>query len=235
MSTEKNQQNQTVENTEVKSRVITCFIYYNSDEELSKIFEVINDFRTRHGLKYSHHSGYIFFNLLSDHLNEFGKVRPFRVSKYKTSSEYTCSKEVADKIMEKKNSFIHMSWNEEGFVSFNSRTIARVHSSLVYKIFKESGIEYSKDSHKILKPVREQKDYAPRDEKPKQNNSGETPDTPVTPNTPNTPNTSNTDNTGFIKVEKRTKSKNPRDSSKYNSKAKEQSQDTPKIRGRNNK
>ena len=74
------EQKETIENTEVKSRVITCFVYYNSDEELSKIFETINDFRTRHGLKYSHHAGYIFFNLLSDHLNEFGKVRPFRVS-----------------------------------------------------------------------------------------------------------------------------------------------------------
>ncbi len=209
------EQKQVVENTEVKSRVITCFVYYNSDEELSKIFETINDFRTRHGLKYTHHSGYIFFNLLSDHLNEFGKVRPFRVSKYKTMSEYTCTKEVADKLVEKKNSFVRMSWNEDGTVSFNSRTIARVHSSLVYKIFREAGVEFSKDSYKVLRPEREQKDYAPierdvvkvKEEKEQKEY---------------------VDNAGFIKVEKKTTK------SKYNGKSKEQTQDGPKIRGRNN-
>jgi hypothetical protein len=213
MSTE---QNQAVENTETKSRVITCFVYYNSDEELSKIFETINDFRTRHGLKYSHHSGYIFFNLLSDHLNEFGKARPFRVSKYKTTSEYTCTKEVADKLMEKKNSFIRMSWNEDGIVVFNSRTIARVHSSLVYKIFRESGIEFSKDSYKVLKPEREQKDYAPKEREGREGREAGEPQE-----------TQKTDNAGFIKVEKKT--------NKYNSKPREKSQDMPKIRGKNNK
>ncbi len=227
MSTE---QNQAVENTETKSRVITCFVYYNSDEELSKIFETINDFRTRHGLKYSHHSGYIFFNLLSDHLNEFGKARPFRVSKYKTVSEYACTKEVADKLMEKKNSFVRTSWNEDGTVVFNSRTIARVHSSLVYKIFRESGVEFSKDSYKVLKPEREQKDYAPKEREPKEPKE--------------TQEVQENDNTGFIKVEKRTGK--PRDN-KYKSKPREQtqtpsqtststqSQDVPKIRGRNTK
>ena len=216
MSTE---QNQAVENTETKSRVITCFVYYNSDEELTKIFETINDFRTRHGLKYSHHSGYIFFNLLSDHLNEFGKARPFRVSKYKTSSEYTCTKEVADKLMEKKNSFVRMSWNEDGIVAFNSRTIARVHSSLVYKIFRESGVEFSKDSYKVLKPEREQKDYSPssRDNTVENKENKENKET------------KENDNTGFTKVEKKTNKYN----SKSNSKSREQSQDVPKIRGKN--
>ena len=228
MSTEQNQpvvNTVNTVNTETKSRVITCFVYYNSDEELSKIFETINDFRTRHGLKYSHHSGYIFFNLLSDHLNEFGNARPFRVSKYKTSSEYTCTKEVADKLMEKKNSFVRMSWNEDGIVVFNSRTIARIHSSLVYKIFRESGVEFSKDSYKVLKPEREQKDYAP-------NSRDNSRDTKETKETKETNETKETDNVGFIKVEKKTNKYNSNSTSK--SKSREQSQDMPKIRGKNN-
>ena len=213
MSTDQNQAtNQTTDVNVNKSRVITCFIYYNDDDDLPKIFEVIKDFRVRHGLKFSHHSGYIFFTILSDHLDELAKVRPFKISKYQTNSEYTCTKEVADKLMEQKDSFIRMVWNENGTLTFSSRTMHRVHSNLVRRIFKDSNQEFVLDSYKVLK-----------NNSKFENEEHNVHSTQSHQSHQSSQSTQNED--GFIKVEKKfkrdskteLKPRTPRDKTKYNS------------------
>jgi hypothetical protein len=145
MSTE----NQMADSNVTTPRVLTGFIYYNETDDLSKIFEVIKDFRTRHGLKYTHYKGYIFFMLLSDFMGEFSKVRPFRISKFKSSSEYTCSKEVADKLIEQRNSFIKVKWDEAGYLVFMSRTKTFFHNYLVRKLFKDAEMELNQELYKV--------------------------------------------------------------------------------------
>ena len=213
MSTEQNQAtNQTTDLNVNKSRVITCFIYYNDDDDLPKIFEVIKDFRVRYGLKFSHHSGYIFFTILSDHLDELAKVRPFKISKYQTNSEYTCTKEVADKLMEQKDSFIRMVWNENETLTFSSRTMHRVHSNLVRRIFKDSNQEFVLDSYKVQKNNSKFENDEHNGHNVHSNQSIQSTQ-------------SNKNDDGFIKVEKKfkrdskteLKPRTPRDKTKYNS------------------
>lgn len=129
-------------------RVLTGFVYYNENDDLAKIFDVIKDFRVRHGLKYSHYKGYIFFMMSSEFLDEFSKVRPFRISKFKSSSEYSCSKDVADKLIEQRNSFIKMRWDESG-ITFRSRTKTFFHNHLVRKLFKDAEIELNQESYTV--------------------------------------------------------------------------------------
>jgi len=235
MSTVQNQTNQTNQITDqttdsnvTKSRLITCFIYYNDDDDLPKIFEVIKDFRVRHGLKFSHHSGYIFFTILSDHLDELAKVRPFKISKYQTNSEYTCTKEVADKLMEQKDSFVRMVWNENSTLTFSSRTMHRVHSNLVRRIFKDSNQEFVLDSYQVLR------NNSKLDNEYNEHNVHNVKLTqPV-----------HDKNDGFVKVEKKTKKDSktefkpriPRDKTKYNSNNRQNSDTTdepatPRVRG----
>jgi len=154
MSTE----NQMADSNVTTPRVLTGFIYYNETDDLSKIFEVIKDFRTRHGLKYTHYKGHIFFMLLSDFMGEFSKVRPFRISKFKSSSEYTCSKEVADKLIEQRNSFIKMKWDEAGYLVFMSRTKTFFHNYLVRKLFKDAEIELNQELYKVNRFTSENND-----------------------------------------------------------------------------
>lgn len=206
-----------------KPKIITCFIYYNSDEELTKIFKAINDFRENNNLKYSHHAGYVFFNILADLLGEFKKLSPFSISKYQTLSEYNCSKDIGDKIMEKKNSFIKMRWNpsenttNSGFVSFISRTIGKVHHTLVRKIFRENEIEFDRTNYKYTK-----------------NSDSENGESVIKENKKK--DTESVDS-GFVKVERKSKSSKTveqKDKSKYNKK-KSATDSVPKIRGRNTK
>ena len=177
-----------------KPKIYTCYIYYSDQEELSKIFEAINNFRKSHNLKYTHHTGYIFFNLSQDALGEFSKIRPFSISKYQTKSEFSCSKEVGEKIVEKRNSFIKILWNEETkTINFFSRTLSWVHNSLVYKIFKECEIEFSRSSYKYTKNCGE---IEPESESRKTKNT-------LKPRESNKNNKTeeSSDNSGFIKVE----------------------------------
>jgi hypothetical protein len=137
---------------ENKQKIITCFIHYNDTDDLSKTFDILHDFRTRYGLKYSHNRGYIFFTLLSDHLEELSKVRPFKVSKFQTRSEYSCSKEVIDKLMKQRDSFIRVKWNDdENKIIFISRMVSRIHTKLIKRIFKDSDQEFDYNSYKIIK------------------------------------------------------------------------------------
>lgn len=192
MSTE---QNQMADSNVNKPRVLTGFIYYNENDDLSKIFEVIKDFRTRHGLKFSHYKGYIFFMMSSEYIDEFGKVRPFKISKFKSSSEYTCTKDVADKLMGQRNSFIRVNWDENGHLTFRSRTKGFFHNHLVRKLFKDADIEFDNDSYTIHR-------YNPE-------NGDEEKDTQATRQVQATPAPQSADTTGFVKVERKRIVKTP--------------------------
>ncbi len=186
-------------NTIIKPKIFTCFIYYSNDDDLSKIFEVINSFRASHNLKYTQQPGYFFFNLNQDAFPEFSKVRPFSVSKYQTNSEYSCSKDIADKILEKKNSFIKILWNEDTkSLNFFSRTLARIHNNLVYKIFKDAEIEFLKNSYKFTRNCGEME---PESEFKTRNNTTQK----ISPRGSKKTNKTeeNSDNSGFVKVEKK--------------------------------
>ncbi len=183
-------QNQMADSTQNKPRIITCFVHYNKNDDQSKIFDVLKDFRTRHGLKFSHHQGYIFFTLSSEHLDELSKVRPFKVSKFQTRSEFSCTKEVADKLMGQKDSFVRMFWSDEdGKVTFVSRTLSRIHGQLVRRIFKDSEQQFDRDSYKIIREPREG-----------ENNEEQAKPQPKTQDTETKPD-------GFVKVERKNKTK----------------------------
>ncbi len=154
-------QNQMADSNQNKPRIITCFVHYNKTDDQSKIFDVLKDFRTRHGLKFSHHQGYIFFTLSSEHLDELSRVRPFKVSKFQTKSEFTCTKEVADKLMGQKDSFVRMFWSDEtGKLTFVSRTLSRVHGQLVRRIFKDSDQQFVREQYQIIRTPRDGDDQS---------------------------------------------------------------------------
>ena len=82
-----NQTEQQRENT-IKPKIMTGYIYHNQDEDLTSLFDTLNDFRKNCGLKYSHQKGLglVFFNISSEHLDAFSKVRPFKISKFHMKS-----------------------------------------------------------------------------------------------------------------------------------------------------
>jgi hypothetical protein len=136
------------EMTETTVRNVTGYIHFNKDDDLSKIFAVLHKFRANYGLKYSHHRDFIFFSVKSDCLTELAKEQPFRISHYRSKSEYKCSKEVADKLLSVRDSFVRLSWMEtEGVVQFLSRTIGRVHNYLVQRIFKSASETYNRSNY----------------------------------------------------------------------------------------
>jgi hypothetical protein len=131
---------------------VTGYIHYNKDDDLTKIFDVLKDFRTRLGLKFSHHKDYIFFSLKSEHLNELAQKQPFRISHYRSKSEYKCDKATSEKLTKQSDSFLRMTWNEEtGMVQFLSRTTGRVHMYLVLRIFNDSTTKFEKQNYSVVK------------------------------------------------------------------------------------
>jgi hypothetical protein len=172
MSSENTDQVQLPEN---RPRFITCFIHYSDNDNQEQIFEVLKTFRKEKGLKFSHHRGYIFFTLLSTYLDEFSKVRPFKISRFQTKSEYKCTKEVADKLMSQKDSFIRMNWSDEdSILTFLSRTTSRIHGQLVRRIFNDSQQEFVRTEYRVLKDEnvdsisQEEKDRTPVQEESQQ-------------------------------------------------------------------
>lgn len=135
-------------------RNVTGYIHFNKDDDLSKIFNTLHQFRTSHGLKYSHHRDFIFFSVKSDCLSELAKVQPFRISHYRSKSEYSCSKELANKLLVVRDSFVRMTWMEtEGLVQFLSRTVGRVHTQLVRRIFESVSETFAySDYHFVRTP-----------------------------------------------------------------------------------
>lgn len=136
-------------------RNVTGYIHFNKDEDLTKIFETLRSFRTSHNLKYYHHrQGFIFFSVKSDCLTKLREVQPFKISHYNSKSTYSCSKEVGDKLVAVRDSFVRMSWDEgSGQVHFLSRTIGRVHNDLVRRVFKETGETFVRESYHFVPHV----------------------------------------------------------------------------------
>ena len=139
-----------LENMVDKPKNITCFIKYNDQDNLETIFNILKDFKSKHGLKWSHHKDIIFFQTGSDKLEEFSKVQKFKISKYQAKATYKCSKEDCDKLMSQKDSFLRMRWDEENnCVIFLSRTTFKVHRRLIRRIFTDSEVEFDKDSFSV--------------------------------------------------------------------------------------
>ena len=137
-----------------KPKIMTGFIHYNDSDDLVSLFETLNEFRKNYGLKYSHQGNVklVFFNINSEHLGEFAKVRPFKISRFQTKTEYQCDEETANKLMGQKDSFVRMLWDETSSVlTFMSRTTSRVHGNLVRRIFKDSGVSFNKDTYRVLR------------------------------------------------------------------------------------
>lgn len=150
-----NTQNQMTENVENRPKIMTGYVHYdNKTDDLAQLFQTLNEFRKNRGLKYSHQDnvGLVFFNISSEHLEELSKVRPFKISKFQTKSEYYCDKETSEKLMGQKDSFLRMNWDEQtNVLTFMSRTTSRVHGNLVRRIFKDSGVNFNKSEYTVLK------------------------------------------------------------------------------------
>lgn len=135
---------------------VTGYIHFNKDDDLTKIFESLHQFRTSHRLKYYHHrNDFIFFSVKSDCLNELAKVQKFKISHYSSKSTYFCTKEVADKLVAVRDSFVRLSWDEtEGTVQFLSRTIGRVHNELVRRVFKAAAETFERTNYHFVPHVK---------------------------------------------------------------------------------
>ena len=141
-------------NNNTKPKIMTGYIHYNESDDLTQLFQILNEFRKNNGLKYSHQGkvSMVFFNISSEHLDALYKMRPFKISKFQTKSEYQCDSDTANKLMEQKDSFVRMTWNEQtNVLTLMSRTIGRVHGNLVRRIFKDSGLEFNNDHYKVLR------------------------------------------------------------------------------------
>ena len=148
---ENKEENMNVEN---KLKIMTGFIYYNKAEDLTELFETLNEFRKNYGLKYSHQkfSSKIYFNINSEHLGTLYKKKQFKISRFQTKSEYKCEKKTADKLMRQRDSFIRMDWNDEtDTLTFMSRTESKHHSNLVKRIFKDSKITIDMSNYQVLR------------------------------------------------------------------------------------
>jgi hypothetical protein len=138
--------------TKTKTRNVTGYIHYNKDDDLTKIFDTLREFRTKHGLKFSHHRDYIFFSVRSEHLNELAKQQPFRISHYRSKSQYKCDKQMADKLTNQSDSFVRMTWNEtDGNVQFLSRTTGKIHNQLLQRIFKDSDVSFNRSNYHMVR------------------------------------------------------------------------------------
>jgi hypothetical protein len=149
-----NQEQQQEQQTDIKQKNMIGYVHYGENDDLTKLFDVFNEFRKNCGLKYSHQGklGQVFFSISSEHLDAFSKVRPFKISRYQTRSEYKCDKEISDKLMGQRDSFVRMVWDENTCVlTFLSRTPARVHGNLIRRIFTDSGVEFQKDNYNVLR------------------------------------------------------------------------------------
>jgi hypothetical protein len=140
--------NQVSNGDQTKSKIVTLFIHYNQDDDLSKIFTVLNEFRTNCGLKFSHHRGQIFVSVRSEHLNELYKRQPFKSSKYSTKTTYSCDEETGTRLTAQKDSFLRMTYdNTAETVTFQSRTPQRVHYQLVTRVFKATETTFDNDKY----------------------------------------------------------------------------------------
>jgi hypothetical protein len=172
-------------NTE-KPRNVTGYIHVNNDDDLSKVFLVLQEFR-KLGLKFSHHREYIFFSVKSEHLDKLAQVQPFRISHFRSKSEYKCDKTLADKLSARFDSFVRMTFDETTeTLCFLSRTVGKVHNQLVQRIFRDSNENFIHEQYNIVR------DYL----NTTNTTNTSTTNTTNTTNT-NTTNTNTTDTDGF--------------------------------------
>lgn len=137
------------------NKLLTGFIHYNDPNNLTELFNVLKKFREDYGLKFSHQSNVnkVFFIISTEHLNALSEKTPFKISRYQTTSKYNnCDEETSNKLMEHKDSFLRMSWNQESKeFTFQSRTPFKVHGNLVRRIFRDSNVEFPKDDYTVLR------------------------------------------------------------------------------------
>lgn len=204
-----NQQEQQM--AETKPRIMTGYIHYGESDDLTKLFDILNEFRKNNGLKYSHQAKaqMVFFNISSEHLDAFSKARPFKISKFQSRTEYKCDEATSTKLMGQKDSFLRMIWDDEtGILTFQSRTPSRVHGNLVRRIFRDSEVEFQRDSYSVLRNY----------------NSGTADETQQTQQTQQDEQETTPD--GFQRVEKKTRK--PRTTA---SKVVKETETKPKVRG----
>ncbi len=209
--------NQEEQMAETRPRIITGFIHVGESDDSTELFNVINEFRKNNGLKYSHQAKahMVFFNISSEHLDAFSKVRPFKISRFQTRTEYTCDKETCDKLMKQKDSFLRMLWDETtNVLTFMSRTPSRVHGNLVRRIFKDSEVEFQRDNYSVTRNFNSGGDDQEHEHEPDHEF------------------TQNETHEGFQRVEKKSKPSNPKPKTTFTtSKIVKESESKPKIRG----
>ena len=208
---------------ETKPRIMTGYIHYGESDDLTKLFDILNEFRKNNGLKYSHQSKaqMVFFNVSSEHLDAFSKVRPFKISRFQTRTEYKCDEATSNQLMGQKDSFLRMMWDEEtGTMTFQSRTPSRVHGNLVRRIFRDSGVEFQRDSYSVMRNFASKTDSDEGETKEQ-----EEPAQPAQPAQPE----QETAHEGFQRVEKKTRK--PRTTTSTASKVVKEVETKPKVRG----
>ena len=152
--------NQVSNDDQTKSKIVTLFIHYNQEDDLSKIFTVLNDFRASCGLKFSHHRGQIFVSVRSEFLNDLYKKQPFKSSKYSTKTTYECDEETGNRLTTQKDSFLRMSYdNGTSTVTFQSRTPQRVHYQLVTRVFKATETTFDNDKYVFVPSENQDQQY----------------------------------------------------------------------------
>lgn len=212
---------------ETKPRIMTGFIHYGEADDLTKLFDILNDFRKNNGLKYSHQSKaqMVFFNVSSEHLDAFSKVRPFKISRFQTRTEYKCDEATSTQLMGQKDSFLRMMWDEESkTISFQSRTPSRVHGNLVRRIFRDAGVDFQRDSYSVMR------NFASRTERDGEGEEDETEEQgEQTQQTQPTQPDQESIFEGFQRVEKKTRK--PRTTSTTASKVVKETETKPKVRG----
>lgn len=231
MASEQNQ----LTDSATKNKIITCFVHYNKSDDQSKLFDILRDFRTRCSLKFSHHPGYIFFTLSSEYLNEFSQVRPFKISKFISKSQYTCDKNTADLLMKQRDSFVRMIWGDDNCMTFLSRTPTRIHNQLVRRIFKDSAQEFDRNSYTYTNNTQSEQFIEQKHFFQEMNQHVQANQVNQTNQTNQTIQTIQNETEGFVKVEKKQRkprtTETPMGKTKYNNNENKQ-QEAPKIRGR---
>jgi hypothetical protein len=139
-----------VSNVEQKPKIVTGFIHYDKEDDLTKIFNVLQDFRSRRGLKFSHHRGQIFFSIRSEHLDELHTMQQYKISKYSTRTTYECDQIFGNRLVSQRDSFLRMTYQDDA-VLFSSRTPPRIHYQLVQRVFKDTNSFFDKQKYILCK------------------------------------------------------------------------------------
>ena len=139
-----------VSNVEQKPKIVTGFIHYDKEDDLTKIFNVLQDFRSRRGLKFSHHRGQIFFSIRSEHLDELHTMQQYKISKYSTRTTYECDQAFGNRLVSQRDSFLRMTYQDDA-VLFSSRTPPRIHYQLVQRVFKDTNSFFDKQKYVLCK------------------------------------------------------------------------------------